>query len=145
MTHPLQINVDKPKVVMTKAEAKKKIEYMRAKDAEIVKGIFRFHECPGGTMSFVFSQYGEQPDRYDLVDGQVYSVPLGVARHLNKNCWYPEYGFVPGEKGLHGAFNNDTGTYMRVTTKVRRCSFQSLDFMDTDDLTPVGLAEVTAI
>lgn len=120
-----------------KSKIKPNYKYMRDKDREMVKGIFRFHEVPGGLMSFVFKAYKEDPvERFDLVDGQVYTIPLGVARHLNKNCWYPEYEYTQGEKGVHGGFNHMTGHIMRIGKKIRRCSFQSLEFVDIDDITP---------
>lgn len=119
----IDVSSRKPtKKKLTKAE----VDHMRDKDAEVVKGIFRFYEVPGGTMSFVFKAYdGDHIDRYDMVDGQVYSVPLGVARHLNKNLWYPEYDYMKGE---------DSKNIMKVTKKVRRCGFQSLEFIDAEDL-----------
>lgn len=114
----------------------KDIDEMRAKDREIVRGIFRFHEVPGGTMSFVFKKYKKDDvAKYTLVDGQVYSLPLGVAKHLNKNCWYP----------VHEYKMDDQGKFMnqyRIGKKVRRCSFQSLDFVDIDDITPEGEATI---
>lgn len=122
----------------TQKEIKKpNFKYMRDKDREKVKGIFRFHECPGGVMSFVYKFYKEDPvERFDLIDGQVYEIPLGVAKHLNKNCWYPEYSFIKGDK-MVGAYSPD-GQVMRVSKKVKRCSFQSLEFIDSED---IGTAE----
>lgn len=120
---------------LTKADIAK----MREKDREMVRGVFRFYEVPGGTMSFVYKAYdGEQADRYDMIDGQVYSIPLGVARHLNKNLWYPEYDYIKGE-----STDGQTKNIMKVTKKVRRCGFQSLEFMDIEDLNEQRLSEVT--
>lgn len=120
-------------------ELKPSLKYQRDKDREMVKGIFRFHEVPGGTMSFNFKKYKEDPvERFDLVDGQVYNIPLGVAKHLNSNCWYPVHQYMMDE------YNKPVA---RVGQKVRRCSFQSLEFVDVEDLTPVGkpLIEVEKI
>jgi hypothetical protein len=112
------------------------VKYLRDKDAEKVKGIFRFHEVPGGEMRFVYKAYkGEEVERYELQDGKIYTLPLGVARHLNKNCWYPAYEYFKGE---------DVHTTHRVSAKVKRCSFQSLEFMDLEDLSS-DLVTVTAI
>lgn len=123
---------------------KANLRYMRDKDREIVKGIFRFHEVPGGTLSFSFRAYKEdQVERYDLTDGEIYSIPLGVARHLNKNCWYPEYEYIPGEPHLQGGYGG--GKSMRVGRKVRRCSFQSLEFVDIEDLTPEGTGDIVTV
>lgn len=118
------------------AKVKPNLKYLRDKDREMVKGIFRFHEVPGGSMSFVFRKYKEdQVERFDLVDGGVYTLPLGVAKHLNKNCWYP----------VHAYMHDDNGKpIMKVGQKVRRCSFQSLEFVDIDDLSPVGGTLMTA-
>ena len=115
---------------------KPNLRYQRDKDRELVKGIFRFHEVPGGSMSFVFRAYKEDPvERFDLVDGQVYTLPLGVARHLNKNLWYPVHTHALDDHGKPS---------IRVGQKVRRCSFQSLEFVDVDDLTPTGNSILTA-
>ena len=113
-----------------------KIEEERARDHEIVRGIFRFHEVPGGTMTFVFRKYkGDEIFQKTLVDGQIYNLPLMVAKHLNKNCWYPVHDFEVDDYGrqLHK---------YRISKKIRRCSFQSLEFVDTDDITPEGEATV---
>lgn len=121
-----------------KKELKKpNLKYLRDKDREMVKGKFIFHECPGGLMSFVFKAYKEDPvERYDLMDGQIYNLPLGVAKHLNKNCWYPVHSYQQDEFGK---------SVQKVGQKVRRCSFQSLEFVDIDDLTPVGSAGIVTV
>jgi hypothetical protein len=107
----------------------------RDKDREPVKGIFRFHEVPGGQMQFCYKYYkGDEVETYTLVDGEIYTLPLGVAKHLNKNCWYPLH---------HYAVDADGKPIARIGQKVRRCSFQSLEFVDVDDLTPTGKPLVT--
>ena len=119
-----------------KEEPKKKVnlKYLRDKDREMVRGKFIFHEVPGGTMSFCYRAYKQdQTERFDLVDGEIYTLPLGVARHLNKNCWYPLHEHLLDENG---------NPSMRVGQKVRRCSFQSLEFVDIDDIAPAGDAIV---
>lgn len=114
-------NLEKPK-----ENIKRNANYMRDKDREMVKGIFRFYEVPGGYMSFVFKFYkGDQVERYDLWDGKMYTLPLGVARHLNKNGWYPVHEYIKDEDGK---------PLMKVGQKVRRFGFQSLEFVDVEDL-----------
>ena len=104
----------------------KSLTYQRDKERELVKGIFHFHEVPGGSMSFNFKKYkGDKVERYDLVDGQVYTIPLGVARHLNKNGSYPVHSYMQDETGKPS---------IRIGQKVNRFSFQSLEFVDIDDL-----------
>jgi hypothetical protein len=97
-------------------------------DKKPVKGMFKFHECPGALMSFVYRKYKwDQVERYDFIDGQLYTIPLGVAKHLNKNCWYPIDKHIQGADGKHSVV---------LGQKVRRVSFQSLEFTDMDDLQP---------
>lgn len=111
--------------VDNKAE-KPNLKYQRDKDSEKVRGIFRFYEVPGGSMSFVYKAYkGDPVNRYDMVDGQVYEVPLGVAKHLNKNMWYPIHAYTTDENGRPS---------MRIGQKVHRCGFQGLEFIDDPDL-----------
>lgn len=111
-----------------KPEVKKQkpnLKYMREKDREMVKGIFRFHEVPNGTVSFSFKAYKEDPvENYTFVDGEIYSIPLGVAKHLNKNCSYPVHAFAQDAEGKN---------VVKVGHKVQRMSFQSLEFVDMDD------------
>lgn len=110
---------------------------MRDRDREMVRGKFIFHEVPGGTMSFVFKAYAQDPiERFDMVDGEIYRVPLGVARHLNKNLSYPVHAYAVDEFGK---------AVMKIGQKVRRCSFQSLEFIDTEDLTPDGRATLVTV
>lgn len=111
------------------------LKYQRDKDREMVKGIFKFYEVPGGSMSFVYRAYKEDPvERFDLVDGQVYKLPLGVAKHLNKNGWFPLHTYALDEYGKPA---------MKIGQKVRRFGFQSLEFVDIDDITPEGSPLIT--
>jgi hypothetical protein len=117
-----------------KTEAQKptlNLKRQRDEDREVVRGVFRFYEVPGGSMNFVFRAYKEDKvERYDLVDGQVYSIPLGVAKHLNKNGWYPVHAYTQTEGGGHA---------MKIGHKVRRFGFQSLEFVDIADMSEVGV------
>lgn len=113
----------------------KSLKYMRDKHREPVRGIFRYHECPGGTMKFSFREFKEdEVEEHTMTDGEVYTIPLGVAKHLNKNLWYPEYDYFKDEH---------TKNTQRVARKVRRVSFQSLEFIDSEDLEPDRLVSVT--
>ena len=109
-----------------KDAVKPNLKYQRDKDREMVKGIFRFYEVPGGSMSFCFKAYKEDPvERFDFLDGETYTIPLGVAKHLNKNGWYPVHQYAVDEVGK---------SLMKIGQKVRRFGFQSLEFIDIDDL-----------
>lgn len=119
-----------------KVEPKKKpsLKQQQQEDRKMVRGKFVFHECPGGTMMFSFRKYKEDPvENFSLTDGQIYTVPLGVAKHLNTNCWYPKHEFTQTE-----------GTPIPIIgKKVRRCSFQSLEFMDIEELDVIDPKTIT--
>lgn len=118
-------------------DMKKKLKYMRDKDRQLVRGKFIFHEVPGGVIKFPFRAYKEdQIETYTFKDGEIYSIPLGVARHLNKNCWYPVHSYMQDESGK---------VAQKIGEKVRRMSFQSLEFIDEDDLTPVGSGNIVTV
>lgn len=104
----------------------KNLKKMCEKDREKVKGIFRFYECSGGTLNFAFRAYKwDQVQRYSLTDGESYDIPLGVAKHLNKNGWYPEHHYLLDDNGL---------PHVRVNQKKRRFGFQSMEFIDSEEI-----------
>jgi hypothetical protein len=120
----------------SKKKSKESLKYQRDKDRQMVKGIFRFYEVPGGQISFNFRKYKEDPiERFDLVDGEVYSLPLGVAKHLTNSGNYPVHKYMKSEDGT---------VSMRVGQKVNRYGFESLEFMDIDDL-PNKSSEIVTV
>ena len=136
-------------VVREKKKVNPNLQYMRDKDKEKVKGIFRYYEVPGGSVSFAFKKYkGDRIEQHHLIDGEIYTLPLGVAKHLNNNCWYPKYSHMESEEDVVGGFApNGLGRGMqgmRVTQKVRRMGFQSLEFTDVEevDVTQSELVDV---
>ncbi len=126
-------------------DAKKNLKKKRDKYREKVRGKFLFFEVPGGTLPFVYREFkGDPIEKYQFTDGEVYEIPLGVARHLNMNGHYPEYGYVPQEAGVQASIYNGFGQYAaRITRKVHRFAFQSLQFLDVDDLPTVNSQIVT--
>ena len=105
---------------ITSEEMKK----MREKDHKPVEGIFRCYEPRGGGMTFSFKKYkGDEVLKYEMVDGDIYTIPLMVAKHLNQNCYYPKHTHVLDANGKPS---------IEVGKKVQRCSFESLEFQDLD-------------
>ena len=141
--------VHRPK--MTKEDLKKQIERDRSRDAEMVTGIFRFLETPRGTLTFSYHVYPNDPyDFYELTDEERYTLPRGVARHLNNNCSFKEYQQLAGELGRQDIKmgSNADGRLktnnMMASRKVHRTAFYPLDFTDDDlDLRTVDIAEVS--
>ena len=117
--------MSRPRNDTATADFKAKLKRMRDKDREKVKGIFRFYELPGGTLEFVYNKYAEDPiEKYALTDGHLCTIPLGVAKHLNKNGWYPVHAHRQEEDGKSS---------QHIGKKVQRFGFQSLDFIDESD------------
>ena len=125
MATPKVHEVKSTEEVLLRDESVKKLKMMRDKDRQMVKGIFKYYEVPGGSVSFSFKKYkGDAMMRYDMVDGSVHTIPLAVAKHLNSNTWYPIHGYTTDEAGK---------PLQSVSQKVNRMAFQSLEFMDIDD------------
>ena len=114
---------------------KARIEYMRDQHRQKVKGMFKFYEVPGGQIEFDFLEFrGDPVQHYVLQDGEIYEIPLGVARHLNKNGWYPVHKHEVDGVGK---------SVQKIGQKVRRFGFQSLEFVDEVDMGEVGKGIVT--
>lgn len=143
------------KVVKTQPEkiTAKSLKNRRDRDREMIRGIFKNYECAGGALSFVYRAYKDDPiERYDFVDGQIYTIPLGVARHLNSNCWYPVFDYykdgndtvqMSQHQPTMGGMWDRPSYVQRVRQKVHRYGFQSLELFDPADLgEPTNLVEV---
>lgn len=109
----------------TKEQLAKDLLIQRDRDRQMVKGVFKYYEVPGGVVEFSFKKYKQDPiEKFEMYDGQVYTIPLGVAKHLNSNTWYPVHTFTRDESGA---------PLQSVGQKIRRMAFQSLEFMDVED------------
>lgn len=125
-----KINKETEKTSVEKKETKTKLEYLRDKHRQKVKGMFKFYEVPGGEITFPFLEFkGDPVQQYTMKDGEIYEIPLGVALHLNKNCWYPVH---------HHEQDSSGATSVRIGQKVRRMGFQSLEFTEEVDFSEVG-------
>ena len=80
--------------------AREKLEFEQ--DHQMVKGIFRSY-----------------------VDGQIYTIPMMIAKHLNRNCNYPVYKHTKDESGA---------LIPSIGERVQRFGFQSLEFLPELDI-----------
>ena len=118
-------NLRPEKEVTKTSSMEKQIELSRQKDSELVRGVFKFYEVPGGILEFMYRKYkGDSPQLYKMQDNKVYTIPLGVAKHINNDCWYPTHEYSVDENGK---------PIQRAAIKNKRCGFQSLDFMDMEE------------
>ncbi len=62
-------------------------------ERQMVTGVFRDLEVgPGGNIRFSVRKYPWDPiGDWHFIDGQTYTIPLWLARHLNEDCKYPVY------------------------------------------------------
>jgi len=98
------------------------LEEMRKSDAELVRGKFSFLEAPGATLKFSYRKYkGDQIKTYSLKDGEIYTIPKGVAKHLAKSGSYPIHEYATDENGK---------PLIRIGRVKRRYNFESLEFFD---------------
>ena len=115
-----------PRKTSVDSKSTANLKFQRDKEREPVRGKFHFHEVPGGSMEFMFKKFkGDPLEKFSMVDQQIYTIPLGVAKHLNSNCWYPSYNYKNDENGR---------PVVTMSEKIRRCSFQSLEFVDIEDV-----------
>lgn len=99
---------------------------LREKDLKEVRGIFKFYEVPNGYLEFAFSKYAEDKVKtYKFYDGQAYTIPLMVAKHLNSSGSYPVHSWGKDEDGVPA---------VHMTGKTRRYGFQSLEFTDESEI-----------
>ena len=123
--------------VAQKEETAKNLRYMCDRDRQKVKGIFHFYECEGATLDFVYRAYKwDDIERYSFVDGEIYEIPLGVAKHLNKNGWYPEHVYKLDANGK---------PEQRIGQKRRRYGFQSLEFIDPEEIGQARASEIITV
>lgn len=147
---------------MSKEEARKELKKRKDRDSEMVTGVFKNLENQSsaisrGALSFGFKGYpGDEFMFYEFVDGEKYRIPLGVAKHINNNCYYYEYKNANHEMekmGIQAVVNpggrmtaNNHQNY-KIAKKIHRFAFYPLDFTDAEmerDLRPTNLAEVAA-
>jgi len=109
-------------VVHREQTQENELRRMWREERQMVKGVFRMHEPPGGNCKLSYRKYKWDPvQTYFLEDGREYEIPLGLARHLNSKCAYPVHQHILGPDGQPAVD--------RQGKKVRRMSFESLEFM----------------
>lgn len=120
-------------------------------ESKMVKGRFKNYETPGGNLPFTAGKYPGQPlFSINFQDGEVYTVPLWVARHLNGidktakalngkigSCSYPIHGFKwdtgkPAPESALGA-TGEPVPIVGVARRKQRYGFESLEF-DSEDV-----------
>lgn len=88
--------INKSKVAINKNS----IEGMTAETDKKVTGQFINIECPGQDAAISCRYYkGQQLFTQAMKDGENYTIPLSVARHINERCHYEPHHYLMDEKG----------------------------------------------
>ena len=79
---------------------KDSIEAMTPETDRMVTGIFKNMECPGQPGTVTMRLYkGMQPFHQTMLDGKQYTIPLSVAREINRSCKYKRDKHLLDENG----------------------------------------------
>lgn len=109
---------------LAKKKLDPKIEAMREEESRMVTGTFRCMEPIGGSVSLSYRKYpGEQVKSYNFEDGKTYTIPLGLARHLNSNCAWPVHKYAVDPQTERP--KPEVGKW------IHRFMFQSNDYFDS--------------
>jgi hypothetical protein len=99
--------VNRPAVYIGKplnktAVNKDSIEAITYETDRMVTGIFKNLESPGQAARIICRLYKhQQPFSQSFDDGERYTIPYSVARHINENCCYPIHSYLLDDKGQH--------------------------------------------
>lgn len=105
-----------------KLKAQELYEKQKDADSKPVTGMFKNLEDTGGSFSFMYKKYkGDPHQRYTLKDGQTYTIPLGVAKHIN-SLKKVERDYAKDAQGV-----KTLKTYVSGSTQ--RVQFLSKDYM----------------
>lgn len=96
-------SVDRDKPRMNKQQVKDFAERAAAYDSEMITGIFRNLQHPGGGTRFFHRTYAtEQKTTYEFFDGKVYRIPRGIYRFLLNQAYVPQYNYLEGADKVMG-------------------------------------------
>lgn len=110
-----------------RAELRAKLNKDREIDSQRIRCRFKNYEMQGGDVRFSFKKYKDDPlETYHFLDGFVYTVPIGVIKHINKDCFFPMHKYATDENG---------NSIHKVSGKFQRFELIPLEFVDTEDLT----------
>jgi len=78
-------------------------------------------DSTGGDLQFAYHKYKGEPTRvYNFIDGESYTIPLGVAKHINNQCKYKKCKHLVDQNGK---------PVIAADKPIERYQFVSTDFM----------------
>jgi hypothetical protein len=103
----------------------KDINVQKELDKKPVTGRFRYNESPGQTLSFPYRKYPKEPVKiWTFVDGEIYTIPRGIASHLQREGKYQVHEHCLDENGKPS---------IRIGHTVDRFNFETISFLDEED------------
>jgi len=109
---------------MAKMKKKLSIDEQRARDSKPVTGKFKYPEKPGDTLVFPYRKYKKEPIKiWKFTDGAVYTIPRGIANHLQKEGKYTVHDHCIDGKG---------NPSFRIGHIVDRFNFEIISFTEDD-------------
>ena len=91
-------------------------------DSKKVRGVFRCREPLGGSVTFCYREYKWDPVQwFTMNDGEIYEIPLGVAKHLNQRCNEEKHSFLVDHQG---------NPILNKNNKRSRMNFESTQFLE---------------
>lgn len=78
------------------------IEAMTKETDKMVSGTFMNVECPGQPATISCRYYKGQPFfSKTMEDGEMYEIPLSVARHINERIYHEPHSYIQDERGKY--------------------------------------------
>ena len=89
---------------LSSEEKTRYVQYLRDRDMEKVKVIFKCYDPMGGMVKFTAKPYEGYHENYELYDGQEYEIPLCIAKRFNNEfqgigCFYPTHAYILDAQG----------------------------------------------
>ena len=90
------------------------IEAMCKEDDRMVTGTFIHVEYPGQSKYIACKYYkGQEYFKQDMMDGESYTIPLSVARHINERCY----------RETHAGLLDSNGNPLKTSKRMTLCKF----------------------
>lgn len=138
---------------MTREELQQKLVRESEEDSGMCTGIFRNLEKRGQSVDFCIKLHDWEPVNYTLYDGQMYRLPIGVAKHINNKCFKVQYVPLAKSEAALGVDADVTEGFksgivsrhnkLKAKRKVFRFSFDSTDFSTNSISRRSDIIEVT--
>lgn len=138
----------------TEEERRNIIDQMRERDEQLVTGIFNNYEARssgirGDKLKMTYKKYSGETEYYQFEDNIRYTIPYGLAHHLQFGCYTYAYNSLPDDmfREVQQAFNPEGKMLFaepHIKEPVQRFGFIPIDFSyHVETNTPSTLAQMS--